>query len=263
MPVELRAGYDTYWQSIGSGDVTALALHCSLASSDTWRGVGGALDDQLSLIAPDFIGHGKSEDWFERTDLHTNCTNQAASFLIQPTHLIGHSFGATIALRLAIEIPELVKSLTLIEPVFFVVSKGTKEFERHLEEFEPFGLALENNDLDEAAKVFTEVWGTGASWESLPLKMRNAITQRIHLIPATVDALYDDNAALVDRIADISCPVQFIEGADSPEIISTISQMLESKIPDARRTVISGASHMVPITHSRQVAKVIRDFLNL
>ena len=37
----------------------------------------------------------------------------------EPMDVVGHSFGGSIALRLALEMPELVKSLTLIEPVCF------------------------------------------------------------------------------------------------------------------------------------------------
>lgn len=263
MPREMRAGYGTYWQKIGSGKVQALALHCSLASSDTWRGIGGALDGKLTLTAPDFIGHGRSDDWNARDDLHAACTRVSASFLARPTHVIGHSFGATIALRLAVEYPDLVKSLTLIEPVFFAVAKGTPEYSRHLIEFSPFENAMQNNELDNAAKIFTEVWGTGASWESLPEQMRGAITQRIHLIPATVDALYEDNAGLVERLGDIKCPVQLIEGGNSPEIIAAVGRALEARISAVRRTVVEGPSHMVPITHAKQVAQIIDDFLNL
>jgi lipase len=36
----------------------------------------------------------------------------------QPVDVIGHSFGGTVALRLAVERPDLVRSLVLIEPVF-------------------------------------------------------------------------------------------------------------------------------------------------
>lgn len=260
MPIESRAGYSIYWQTVGGGQVPALALHCSLASSDTWRGVASALDGKLALTAPDLIGHGRSNNWDKRGDFHTACTQVAASFLDQPIHVIGHSFGATVALRLAIEYPQRVKTLTLIEPVFFAAAKGTPAYDRHLTEFTPFENAMKNNDLDHAARIFTEVWGTGVPWGGLPEHMRGAITKRIHLIPATVDALYADNAGLVDRLGDIGCPVQLIEGGKSPEIIAAIGQALQARIPDVRRDIVDGASHMVPITHAQGVASVIERF---
>ncbi len=261
MPIETRAGFETYWQVIGEGEGSALALHCSLASSDTWRGVGGVLGERMSLTAPDFIGHGKSQDWDCVDDLHLACTQVAASFLATSKHVIGHSFGATIALRLAIEHPDLVKSLTLIEPVFFAAAKGFPEYERHLAEFEPFKKAMQNNDLSTAARVFTEIWGTGVPWDDLPGKMRNALTKRIHLIPATIGALYEDNAGLTPRLGAIHCPVQLIEGANSPEIIAAIGTVLVDRIPDARRAVVAGGSHMVPITHANAVSQIVQNFI--
>ncbi len=263
MPIETRVGCETYWQVIGSGEGSALALHCSLASSDAWRSVGGVLGDRMSLTAPDFIGHGKSQDWDQTSDLHHACAQVAASFLTKPQHVIGHSFGATVALRLAIENPDLVKSLTLIEPVFFAAAIGSPEYKQHLTEFKPFEKAVQNNDLNTAARVFTEVWGTGTPWDDLPDKMRDALAKRIHLIPATIGALYDDNAGLTPRLGAIHCPVQLIEGANSPEIIAAIGTVLVDRIPDARRAVIAVASHMVPITHARQVAQIIDGFLSL
>ena len=49
-------------------------------------------------------------------------TQIVGNFITDPIDVIGHSFGATVALRLAVEQPEKVRSLTLIEPVFFAVA---------------------------------------------------------------------------------------------------------------------------------------------
>ncbi len=250
-------------QTWGHGAQDALLLHCSLASSDAWRGVAGHLADDLTMTALDFPGHGKSADWNRAGDYHTLCRDVAAGFLTRPMHLIGHSFGATVALRLAVERPDMVRSLTLIEPVFFAAAKGTAEYAEHEVESRPFVKALEQGDKEVAARVFTETWGVGTAWATVPAAMRAYIMARIDLISAAMPALYQDNARLLPQgqLEAVACPVLLIEGAQSPAIISAINDALAARLPHVTRVRIKGAAHMVPITHPQQVAATIGDFL--
>lgn len=252
-------------QSWGDGGQAALLLHCSLSSSDAWRGVAGHLADDLTMTAPDIPGHGKSADWDGTSDYHRLCSEAAAEFLTRPMHLIGHSFGATIALRLAVEQPDMVRSLTLIEPVFIAAAQGTVEYARHEAEFQPFLDAIERDDKETAARTFTEIWGTGGAWEELPIAARTYIMARVGLVPAAVPALYEDNAELLlqGRLEAVCCPVLLMEGGQAPTIISAINTALAARLPDNRRVRIKEAGHMVPITHPMQTATAIAGFLSL
>ena len=78
------------------------------------------LGDQLRMAAPDLLAHGAGPEADRNRDFHDQATKAAELHMAEvPVHLIGHSFGATLALRLAIEAPARVRSLTLIEPVLF------------------------------------------------------------------------------------------------------------------------------------------------
>ena len=110
---------ETLTRSFGEGPRRALAIHCSPAHSGSVTGLMGALSDQLTAIAYDLPSHGKSSDWDGTGDLHDVATNMGRALLTEPMDLIGHSFGATVAMRLGMEHPELVRSLTMIEPVYF------------------------------------------------------------------------------------------------------------------------------------------------
>ena len=253
-----------YSQVWGTGAQDALMLHCALASSDAWRGVAGRLGDRLTMTGFDFRSHGKSTDWDGLGDYHSVCSTDAKAFLKRPMHLIGHSFGATVALRLAQEHPEMLRSLTLIEPVFFAVAKGTAAYETHMSGFQPFLDAMAHGTQEDAARLFTAAWGTGADWEALPPAMRRYMQDRIGLIPATIPALYEDNAAMAaaGRLEAVACPVLLLEGANSPDIVSAINTGLAARLPDVQRRKVEGASHMLPITHSGDVARAIGGFLD-
>ena len=254
-----------YTQHWGKGDQRALMLHCSLASSDAWRGLAGYLADDLSMTGIDFPGHGRSSDWDGQGDYHAMCTAAAAGVLDEPMHLIGHSLGATVALRLAVEQPELVRSLVLIEPVFFAAAKGLDAYAEFEKEVAPFAKAFRAGRYEAAARMFTDLWGTGAAWQDLPAALRQSFVDRIGLIPATEGALYHDNADVVaeGKIEAIACPVLLIEGDQSPAIIHAINGVLAERLPDATRVSVKGAAHMVPITHAKEVAQAISGFLSL
>jgi len=253
----------TYTQHWGKGDQRALMLHCSLASSDAWCGLAGHLADELSMTGIDFPGHGRSPDWDGQGDYHAACTAAASGALAEPMHLIGHSLGATVALRLAVERPELVRSLVLIEPVFFAAAKGLDAYTMFEEEVAPFAGAIGAGRNEDAARMFTDLWGTGAPWQDLPAALRQSFVDRIGLIPATEGALYHDNAGVVaeGKIEGINCPVLLVEGDQSTAIIHAINGALAERLPDAQRVCVKGAGHMVPITHAGRVAVEIRKFL--
>lgn len=250
-------------QRWGTGAQQALLLHCFLASSNAWRGLAGHLSDHLTMTGIDFPGHGRSPDWDGQGDYHALCTEAAASALQAPVHLIGHSLGATVALKLAVERPEMIKSLVLIEPVFFAAMKGTEAFQQHLGEVAPFAQAILQNRHEDAVRMFTELWGARAARQTVPEALSQAFVARIGLIPATEAALYDDNAGVFSdgRIEAINCPVLLIEGAQSPDTIAAINGVLEARLPQVTRVRIAGAAHMVPISHAGEVAATISDFL--
>ena len=97
-----------------------LALHCSLAHAGAWSGLVDHLSG-VTVTAPDQPGHGRAANWDGVSDLHGLTTRLSIEQAIRiggndPIDIIGHSFGATIALRMALERPDLVRSLVLIEP---------------------------------------------------------------------------------------------------------------------------------------------------
>ena len=215
------------------------------------------------MMAFDLPGHARSADWDDTRDYSQLSAEIAESFCEQPMELIGHSFGATVALRLAATRPDLVTRLTLIEPVFFAaaIARGGQVVEDHERLFAPFVKAIEAGDRTAAAHVFTDIWGTGQRWEDIPQRQRDYLADRIHLIPAQTAGIYDDNAGLLrtGALEKICCQVLLVEGGKSPAIIGAILNALEPRFENVRRIDVAGAGHMVPITHPLAVAAAIQD----
>ena len=239
----------------------ALALHCTLGHSGAWRGLGTALAHEVTLTAIDLPSHGQSTDWDGKMDIQAACVAAARPFLTAPVDLIGHSFGATVALRLAVETPALVRSLTLIEPVFFAAAAldAPQVLATHQAEEALCAAALVDQDMALAARLFNRTWGDGTPWHDYPEKTRVYMTDRMHLIPAQAPSIIEDTHGLLapGRLARVTAPTLLVEGAQSPPVIAAIHAALAARLPNARRQVIAGAGHMAPITHPQAVAAAI------
>jgi pimeloyl-ACP methyl ester carboxylesterase len=245
-----------HYVRVGSG-APAVMVHCALARHDALLPLAGAIGGQVTLF--DMPGHGRSADWDGKQDYQTLVAGCIAARCNAPTHLIGHSFGATAALRLAVEHPELVNRLTLIEPVYFAAARGTDEHAAHAKAFRPFVAAMLMGDEARAARVFNDLWGS-TPWEAIPARLQRYIVDRIHLVVAGGGAIEEDADGITspDRLAGLDIPVTLIRGAETQPVIGAIHAALAARLRNATDHVVPGAAHMVPITHMREVADIIR-----
>lgn len=256
---------DIYARVFGRGARNVLALHCGLAHSGAWRGVAAHLGGEASFTAFDLLSHGKSPDWDGQGDYQDSNVDAALALLEAPADLIGHSFGATVALRVAAARPDLVRSLVLIEPVFFAVAKadGSPGYAQIETEEAGFRAAWEAGDAALAARLFNRLWGSGeVKWPDLPESARAGMTRSIHVIPAARPALHDDRAGLLKPgvLDRVGLPVLLIEGARTHPVIFGVTRGLQRRLPDAAAVQVEGAGHMAPITHPAEVSALAGSF---
>ncbi|MDW4497116.1 alpha/beta hydrolase [Sulfitobacter sp. D35] len=251
----------------GQGPRQALAIHCTLAHSGAWRGVAGALSDRLAITAFDLPGHGRSGDWDGGLDLHDIATGMGLDLLDERMDLVGHSFGATVALRLAVTCPGRVRSLTMIEPVFFAaaIADAPERLAAYEAQAADFRAALEAGDDMLAARLFNRLWGDGTPWTDLPESLRDYMAARMGVIAGEVPVLYEDAAGLMKPgvLARATMPSLLIAGETSIDVVDAINAALARRLPDVRRVTIPGAGHMAPITHPQDVAAAISDLLEV
>jgi pimeloyl-ACP methyl ester carboxylesterase len=266
MPKDSRAGHDIYWTRFGQGPREAVAIHCSLSHSGSWGGLARHISGALTLTAFDIPGHGRSAPWQGKGEIQEEAAKIATSFCsVGPGDIIGHSFGATVALRLAVMRPDLVRSLILIEPVFFAVAfaDDPRAKERFDTLMQGYAKAMDAGDHMTAAKAFATIWGDGTKWADISQAQRAAMADQMHLIAAGQPALYDDVGGVLapDVLTGLTQPVLLIEGSKSPGIIPAINDGLAKRLSHAERAVIAGAGHMAPITHAKQVSAEVLRFL--
>lgn len=266
MPVSKLGPLDTYWREIGAGDQSAVFVHCSLASARALEPLMNELSGSRRMLAFDLPGHGGTAPPVDGTDIQ----DQALAVLVDliethaqgPVDLVGHSFGATVCARLATERPDMVRSLTLFEPVFMSILSdlGWPEFQAEIELTKDFYKALADQDWMTAATSFITRWGMPGEWEKMPQAGREKVAQRMYLVALNNKAVIETgpDRMTAQDLHRISCPTGVAHGAESPNVMTAISRAVTATIEGATATEVAGAGHMLAITHVSPCAEIVR-----
>lgn len=105
----------------GQGPRIVLVHGAVLGGREAWR-AQRPLTERWTLLAPDRPGHGQSPP--ARQDFETEGALIADQLLDEPSHLVGLSYGAIVAMFAAARRPAGVRSLTIIEPPSTAVARG-------------------------------------------------------------------------------------------------------------------------------------------
>ncbi len=256
-----------HFRSFGAGPRQILAVHCTLSHGGAWQRMTRVCADRWTVTACDLPGHGKSDAWDGSSDLLETTVSALTENLGTRTDVIGHSFGAVVALRLAQRFPDRIRRLCLFEPVLFAASAldDPAVLTRYRQDAEPIMAALSRGDLASAARLFNRTWGDGRHWDDISFRTRKYMTERMPYISAQDDILVDDVAGMLkpEALSRAAMPVLLMTGTESPEIVGSISRALVSHLPLAWQVNIPRASHMGPVTHPEDVAGAIDHFLEM
>lgn len=177
-----------------------------------------------------------------------------------PVDVIGHSYGGLLGLRLAIERPDLVRSLSLFEPVVMLAAKDTAaaEFAKNRAHMARVFALNDAGDQEASVRLFVEEWGDGTPWENLPAETRATFARQVPVVVASQADVQDDVGRIIPRLEQIEVPVLVMDGATSPAIIKPVCDGVAAMVQDGRRVTVEGAGHMGMITHPFEVAAEVR-----
>lgn len=103
----------------GGGGKPIVLIHGWLGDHRTWSGLAPALSPTHRVVALDLRGHGTSSvpaHGFADVDMAADIVALIRRLELGPAVLMGHSLGTTVATRVAVDAPELVTALVLIDP---------------------------------------------------------------------------------------------------------------------------------------------------
>ena len=239
-------------------------IHGGLLHGRAWDPFLDALKLDVDPIRIELPGHGDAEDWDDTRDYNDQALEIALAALPSaPVPLVGHSYGAVVALRLAVERPARVSSLVLIEPVFYAAIAGDFLFEKMKRDMAKIARKVSEGQAFTAARQFMDIWGDGSDWADVPAHVKSYATERMELIMATEGLVWDDLPGVLapGRLEALEMPVTLVEGGASPNIIPEIVNALGRRFKDGEGITVPEANHMLAVTHPVPVAEAVRERL--
>ena len=246
----------------GSGE-TILLLHGSASTGSLWRRTSAALHSLYRVVVPDLTGCGASPSWPVGKPYSVADEVSGLKALLpccgEGFHVVGHSFGGLVALQLALDNPVRVRTLTLIEPVFFSALRATGDDEAYREFAaisDRFRRRLGEGDRVGALSEFITFWNGEGAWEAL-----NSVAREAMLAAADKIAL-DWQAAFAfapsrTQLKVIAERVTILNGDRSPWPMRRLVAALHELLPGSAHAVITGANHLLPLTHSGEITRFI------
>src|ERR1041384_2655654 len=174
LPSQCGLGSPALSYSVHGLGETVILLHGSASSGAVWRRSAAVLQSVYQVITPDLIGYGKSAPWPAAASYSIDAETRLLAALLPccggSFHLAGHSFGGTVALHLALSNPIRVRTLTLIEPVFFGALRmvGNRDaYSEFVAIRHRFESALKFRSRGNAMRDFIAFWNGVGAWDSL------------------------------------------------------------------------------------------------
>jgi pimeloyl-ACP methyl ester carboxylesterase len=247
------------YDEAGTGSPLVL-LHAGIADRSMWAEQLAPLAAAgFHVIAPDLPGFGEAPEgpgalapWQDVLELLDGLGVGAAA-------LAGDSFGAAVALRVAVVAPERVRALALLS----MPAAEVEQSERLKAVWAAEEAAVERGDVEAAVRAVVDGW-------TLPdappqLRERVATMQRraleLQLAAGDVEEAPDPVDADPDWPARLRMPVLLAAGErDMPDMQEAV-HVLKGRLPHARAEFIAGAGHLAPLETPEAFQALLLDFL--
>jgi pimeloyl-ACP methyl ester carboxylesterase len=260
-------GTHPFFREAGQGP-GVVCLHSNASSSGQWRELMERLSPRFHVIAPDSYGTGKSPDW--PSDRTIRLQDEVA--LIEPVLqrvaapwvLVGHSYGAAVALIAALANPGRVRALVLYEPTLFSLLETERPSPNEADGIRnavaAAAASLEAGDEDAAASHFIDYWMTPGSWRQMPEARKPAIAASMRAVRRWAHALMTEPAPL-QAFRGLQVPVLYMVGERSTASAHGVARLLAGALPQVEMRRFERIGHMGPITHPDVVNEAIERFL--
>jgi pimeloyl-ACP methyl ester carboxylesterase len=246
-----------------------VCLHCNAGSSGQWRGLMERLAPRYRVLAPDLYGAGRSPDWHSHTVIRLQDELDLIEPLLaaagEPVVLVGHSYGAAVALVAALRRPRLVRALALYEPTLFALlddeSAPPDAADGIRNACADAAQALDRHDTAAAARAFFDYWSGAGTWDAMREEPQRALAASIVHVRRWEHALFSARVTARELRA-LHIPVLCMTGSRTTASALGVSCVLARHLPNLRRLDFDGLGHMGPVTHAGQVDAAIADFLH-
>lgn len=182
----------------------------------------------------------------------------------EPVHLVGHSYGALLALRFTLNHPERIRSLCLTEPIAFGLLRSgadRQESEGEVEEVLGGFLKAWNEGQDaNAIEIILDYWNGRGSWAAMPGGHRERILAGAERFHGEVSCAYADRTSL-EEVRALGLPSLVAHGERTTRAAKKVCALLSATLPDARSLCVDGAGHSPMRSHPEVYASALRQLM--
>lgn len=232
-----------------------VALHSSASTGQQWNGLADHLADRFDVSAPDLPGYGGAP--------RLSCASESGvAAVAQPiidhiagyrraVHLVGHSHGAGVALKIAMMRPELVKSLTVYEPAtFHFLKTGDQEDRARYREIAAVRAAVARGVAEgtpgTGMRTFIDFWNGAGSFDRFGDGTRARFAAMAPVIVSDFAHGLAESWTLND-LKRIACPMLMLMGMESPAVAQHVAVRIAEAVGHARLAMLPGLGHMAPV----------------
>jgi lipase len=241
----------------GSG-IPAVFLHSGVGSAGEWREVFSRWPDGYRLVAVDAYRGGEGPRRLRALADYVEQVHAVVKVVGEPVHLVGFSWGGATALQAAVTTPEVIASLTVVEPEAYSLL--------HTEHGQAFaeiaGLRdrwREHVRADrwyEAFEEFVDFYNGPGSFARWPTDRREAFLDEQRARGDLWDVLFD--APLTgEALTTVTVPVHVVEGSATSAVDHAICDVVLRHVPQVEHSVIEGAGHMMPLSHAAELTRTL------
>ncbi len=246
-----------------AGATPVLLLHSSQSNSSQWRLLLAQLQ-HFDVLAIDLLGYGNApavaadvaEQFRFSAELPRILSAIEHAQWQQPVHLVGHSYGAALALKIALEQPVAVASLAVFEPVAFHLLDGDDPGRQQVDQ-----IAAQMTELDplNATARFVDYWNHDGFFASLPVRVQQLMVSQTAKVMLDFDALMGEPRQASDY-AQLQLPVLLLQGQYTQFSAQRVAARLLQVLPQVRSETFA-CGHMGPLTHAELVNPAVLEFL--
>ncbi|MCL6692253.1 alpha/beta hydrolase [Pseudomonas sp. R3.Fl] len=264
-------GHELAYLEQGEG-VPLVLVHGSLCDYRYWQWQLRGLGERYRLLAPS-LRHYYPQRWNgEGADFTTGQHVEDLLALIdmqgEPVHLLGHSRGGNICLRLALEAPGRLRSLVLCDPggdfaadLFQAAGVPVPAAPAERNRFREQALQLiRQGEVEAGLELFVDTVSGSGIWRRSSRHFRDMATDNaMTLIGQVADRPEPLGRA---RLATLAVPALLLRGELSPEPFPQVVEALAQALPDVHSQVIAGASHGMNATRPAAFNRVVLEFID-
>ena len=267
MPVLAKGTLEIDHTDDGHGEPVVL-IHSSVSANRQWRALTEALKDRYRVLAVNLFGYGKTTPWPATEQQSLEAQAQLVLALCDeldgPIHLVGHSFGGSVAAKAASLLGPRVASLVLIEPNPFHLLAQNGRTEAFLEARRLRDHVKHHGARDDwpaVAERFADYWLGDGAWSTMPERRRAAFVESMPPDFHEWDAVMEEEAT-IDEWRQLAARTLVLSDPATRLPIREIVAILADACPHWTFRTLAGGGHMAPLTRPDIVNPLVRGFLD-